>query len=50
MELAGQVAVVTGASRGLGRAIAQHLAGMGARIVVNYVANETAAQETLAMI
>jgi 3-oxoacyl-[acyl-carrier protein] reductase len=50
MELAGQVAVVTGASRGLGRAIAQHLAGLGARIVVNYVANETAAQETLAMI
>lgn len=34
MELAGQVAVVTGAARGIGRAIAQTLAGMGAHVVI----------------
>ncbi|MBI3326825.1 MAG: 3-oxoacyl-[acyl-carrier-protein] reductase [Nitrospinae bacterium] len=50
MELSGEVAVVTGSSRGLGRAIAQTLAGMGARVLINYLANEAAAYETLAMI
>jgi 3-oxoacyl-[acyl-carrier protein] reductase len=50
MELAGQVAVVTGGSRGLGHAIARTLAGMGARVIINYVSHEAAAQETLAMI
>lgn len=34
--LAGRVAIVTGSSRGIGRAIAIHLAELGARIVVNY--------------
>lgn len=46
MELAGQVAVVTGGSRGIGRAIAHQLAVMQAHVVINYVANETAAEET----
>jgi 3-oxoacyl-[acyl-carrier protein] reductase len=46
MELAGQVAVVTGGSRGIGRAIAQGLAAMRARVIINYVANQAAAQET----
>jgi 3-oxoacyl-[acyl-carrier protein] reductase len=35
MRLAGQVAVVTGASRGIGRAIAVRFAGEGARLVLN---------------
>ena len=40
MELAGQVAVVTGGSRGIGRAIAQTLAAMQAHVIINYVANQ----------
>lgn len=36
MELQGKVAIVTGASRGIGRAIAKALADAGARVVVNY--------------
>jgi 3-oxoacyl-[acyl-carrier protein] reductase len=50
MELAGQVAVVTGGSRGIGRAIAQALAAMQAHVIINYVANHAAAEETRAVI
>jgi NAD(P)-dependent dehydrogenase (short-subunit alcohol dehydrogenase family) len=45
LSLSGQVAVVTGGSRGLGRAIALLFAKAGAHIVVNYMKNKTAADE-----
>jgi 3-oxoacyl-[acyl-carrier protein] reductase len=46
MELAGQIAVVTGGSRGIGRAIAHELAVMRAHVIINYVTNQAAAEET----
>jgi 3-oxoacyl-[acyl-carrier protein] reductase len=48
--LEGQHAVVTGASRGIGRAIACRLAAEGASVVVNYVVNDAAAAETVGLI
>jgi 3-oxoacyl-[acyl-carrier protein] reductase len=45
-ELTGRIAVVTGGSRGIGRAIAIALGRAGAKVVVNYTANEAAANET----
>ena len=49
-SLAGQAAVVTGASRGIGRAIALELASQGARVVVNYQRNAAAADSVVAQI
>jgi NAD(P)-dependent dehydrogenase (short-subunit alcohol dehydrogenase family) len=49
-RLTNKTALVTGGSRGIGRAIALRLAGDGARVAVHYASNETAAKETVAAI
>jgi 3-oxoacyl-[acyl-carrier protein] reductase len=45
--LRGKTAVVTGSSRGIGRAIAERLAGDGAAVVINYTRNRQLAQEVV---
>ncbi|MFN3307745.1 MAG: 3-oxoacyl-[acyl-carrier-protein] reductase [Anaerolineales bacterium] len=47
LSLSNRVAVVTGASRGIGKAIALELARRGAKVVINYLKNEQAASEVL---
>src|SRR6476659_8702 len=49
-SLHGKTAIVTGSSRGIGRAIAEGLAAEGAAVVVNYVGNQKAADEVVAAI
>jgi 3-oxoacyl-[acyl-carrier protein] reductase len=46
-ELEGKVALVTGASRGLGKAIALKLASMGAKTAVNYISNDIEAAKVI---
>ena len=48
--LEGKVALVTGASRGIGRSIALALAKRGAKVIINYASREDAARETAAAV
>ena len=49
-KLTGKVAIVTGASKGIGAAIAKSLASEGASVVVNYSSDKTGAEKTVAEI
>jgi len=47
LKLAGCAAVITGGSRGIGRAVTERLADLGANVVVNYVSDREAAEEVV---
>lgn len=49
-NLEGKVAVVTGGSRDIGRSCSVKLAEQGAKVVVNYLSNKAAGEETIALI
>ena len=50
MSMEGKIAIVTGGSRGIGRAVCLELARQGADIVFSYAGNTAAAEETLAQL
>jgi 3-oxoacyl-[acyl-carrier protein] reductase len=49
MDLTGKTAVVTGAGRGIGRAVCRRLSALGANVVINYAGNDAEAERTRAM-
>ena len=49
-QLEGKVAIVTGASKGIGASIAKHLAEAGAAVVVNYASSKAGADRVVAEI
>jgi 3-oxoacyl-[acyl-carrier protein] reductase len=48
LDLEGKTALVTGGGKGIGRAISEALAGMGAKVIVNYRSDQAAAEATAA--